>query len=54
MSRLARQIDVATPTMDAMIHLTSVLMHRDYAGEALRTPEALGIGDFSAAELSSL
>ncbi|MCP4301361.1 MAG: opine dehydrogenase [Gammaproteobacteria bacterium] len=54
MSRLARQIDVETPTMDAMIEITSVLMHRDYAGEALRTPEGLGIGDLSAAELGSL
>jgi len=54
MSRLARQVDVETPTIDAMIHLTSVLMHRDYAGEALRTPEGLGIGDLSAGELSSL
>ena len=54
MTRLARQVGVETPTMDAMIHLTSVLMNRDYAGEALRTPEALGIGDYSAAELGSL
>ena len=54
MSRLARQLDVETPTMDAMIQLTSVLMNRDYAGEALRTPESLGIGDFSAAQLGSL
>jgi opine dehydrogenase len=54
MSQLARQVGVETPTMDAMIQLTSVLMNRDYAGEALRTPEALGIGDYSAAELSSL
>ena len=54
MSRLARQVDVETPTMDAMIQLTSVLMNRDYAGEALRTPETLGIDRFSAAELGCL
>ena len=54
MSRLARQINVETPTMDAMICITSVLMNRNYAGEALRTPEVLGIGDLSAAELGSL
>jgi len=54
MSGLARQIGVETPTMDAMIQLTSVLMNRDYAGEALRTPESLGIGDFSAAQLGAL
>jgi len=54
MTRLARQVDVETPTMDAMIQLTSVLMNRDYAGEALRTPETLGIDGLSAAELGSL
>lgn len=54
MSGLARQIGVETPTMDAMIQLTSVLMNRDYRGEALRTPESLGIGDFSAAQLGAL
>jgi len=54
MSGLARQIDVDTPTMDAMIQLTSVLMNRDYAGEALRTPESLGIGKLSAAQLGRL
>ena len=54
MSRLARQVGVETPTMDSIIQLTSVLMNRDYAGEALRTPRTLGIDGFSAAELSSL
>ncbi len=54
MARLAHQIGVATPTMDAMIQMTSVLMNRDYAGEALRTPTTLGIGDLSAEALGSL
>ena len=54
MSRLARQVDVETPTMDAMIRLTSVLMNRDYAAEALRTPETLGIDGLSVAELGCL
>jgi opine dehydrogenase len=54
MSGLARQIDVETPTMDAMIQLTSVLMNRDYRSEALRTPESLGIGNLSAAQLGRL
>ena len=54
MSRLARQIGVETPTIDAMIQLTSVLMNRDYADEALRTPETLGIDGLSAVELGSL
>ncbi len=54
MSGLARQVGVETPTMNAMIQITSVLMNRDYAGEALRTPETLGIDSLSAAELASL
>jgi len=54
MSRLARQLGVATPTIDAMIQVTSVLMARDYAGEALRTPATLGIEHMSAGELGKL
>jgi opine dehydrogenase len=54
MSRLARQIGVETPTMDSIIHITSVLMGRDYAAEAPRTPESLGIGGWSAGELAAL
>jgi len=54
MSNLARQVGVDTPTMNAIIQVTSVLMNRDYAGEALRTPESLGIADRSAAELGGL
>jgi hypothetical protein len=40
--------------MDAMIQVTSVLMHRDYANEGLRTPQGLGIGGLSVSELGSL
>ena len=54
MSNLARQVGVETPTMEAIIQVTSVLMNRDYAGEALRTPATLGIADRSAAELGRL
>jgi len=54
MSRLARQVGVKTPTMDAIIQVTSVLMARDYAAEALRTPQGLGIGGLSAGELGRL
>ena len=54
MARLARQLGVATPTMDAAIHLASVLMERDYAAEALRTPASLGIGEMSAEALGGL
>ena len=54
MSRLAQQVGVETPTMDAIIHITSTLMNRDYAAEALRTPASLGIGGLSAEELGKL
>jgi len=54
MSRLARQVGVKTPIMDSIVQITSVLMDRDYAAEALRTPESLGIGSLSAEELGSL
>ena len=54
MTRLARQVGVDVPTMDAIIQLTSVLMARDYEGAALRTPESLGIGQYSADELGEL
>ncbi len=52
MSALARQIGVETPTMDAIIRIASVLMARDYAAEAKRTPASLGIGDRSVEELA--
>ena len=54
MSRLARQIGVETPTIDAIIQFASVLMNRDYASEARRTPETLGIAHLSASELAIL
>ncbi len=54
MSRLARQVGVEVPTIDAIVQVTSVLMARDYAGEAKRTPESLGIGERTAAELGTL
>ena len=54
MSRLARQVGVETPTIDAIIQVTSVLMARDYAREAPRTPDALGIGGLSTEELGVL
>ena len=54
MSHLARQLGVKTPTIDSVIQLASMLMDRDYAGEALRTPDSLGIGHLSEEELSEL
>jgi opine dehydrogenase len=54
MSKLGKQVGVETPTIDAIIQVTSVLMNRDYAGEALRTPESLGIGDLTAEQIAAL
>ena len=54
MSQLGQQVGVATPTIDSLIRLASVLMNRDYAGEALRTPESLGIGKLDAEQIAAL
>jgi len=54
MASLARQLGVATPTIDAVIHLTSVLMNRDYAAEAMRTTETLGLAGLDIGALARL
>ena len=54
MSELGRQVGVETPTINAVIRVASVLMDRDYAGEASRTPASLGIGGLTAEELARL
>jgi opine dehydrogenase len=54
MSGLGRQIGVATPAMDAVIRVASIIMARDYRSEAARTPDSLGIAGLSTAELSVL
>ena len=54
MSKLGQQIGVATPGIDAIINIASIVMARDYRAEALRTPESLGIADRSTEELAAL
>ena len=54
MSKLGQQIEVATPGIDAVINVASIVMARDYRSEALRTPKSLGIADRSAEELNLL
>ena len=54
MSKLGQQIGVATPGIDAVINVASIVMDRDYRDESLRTPESLGIADRSATELATL
>mgnify|MGYP001547067794 CR=1 FL=1 len=54
LSGLEKQIGVDTPTIDAIIQVTSVLMNRDYAAEAQRTPESLVFAGLTVEELGSL
>ena len=54
MSKLGQQIGVATPGIDAVINVATIVMARDYRAEALRTPESLGIADRSTEELATL
>jgi len=54
MSTLGQQIGVATPGIDAVINVASIVMAHDYRAEALRTPESLGIADHSVEELATL
>ena len=54
MSELAKQVGVATPGIDAVIQVASIVMASDYRAAAFRTPTSLGIADRSVAELASL
>ena len=51
---LARRLDVSTPTMDAIIELTSVVLGRDLRAEAARTMRSLALDRLSNNELLSL
>ncbi len=54
LQKLGEQIGVATPVMSAVITLVSLLMNRDYLGEARRTMETLGLSGHPAKELNKL
>ncbi len=54
LQKLGEQIGVATPVMSAVITLVSLLMNRDYLGEARRTMETLGLAKHTAKELEQL
>jgi len=47
MKDLADLLGVETPNMSATIQLASVLMKRDYLGEARRTMSSLGLSDYA-------
>lgn len=51
---LAQRIGVATPVMDSVIALASVVLARDFRGEQARTLETLGFGDLTVEELQAL
>jgi len=54
LQKLGEQVGVATPVMSAVITLASLLMNRDYVGEARRTMETLGLADHTAEKLEKL
>jgi opine dehydrogenase len=51
MQQLGEQVGVETPYMSSIIRIVSLLMNRDYIGEAKRTMETLGLSGYSAEEL---
>jgi opine dehydrogenase len=54
LQNLGEQVGVATPIMSAVITLVSLLMNRDYAAEAPRTMETLGLSQKTPEELERL
>jgi opine dehydrogenase len=51
---LARQVGVPTPTMDAIIDITSVVLGRDLRADGARTMSSLGLDELSTEQLLSL
>jgi len=51
---LGKHIGIETPTMDAILHLVSVAMGRDYKAEKARTMEKLGLDKYSLEELKQI
>lgn len=54
LSDLAARLGVATPVMDSVIAIASVVLARDFRAEAARTVTTLGLDGLSAAELAAL
>ena len=54
LSDLGRQIGVPTPVMDAIVEIASVVMARDFRGEARRTMAGAGLAGLSTEELRAL
>lgn len=51
---LARRVGVPTPTLDAVIELSGVVLARDFRREGQRTLASLGLGDYGADDLRAL
>lgn len=51
---VAQRIGVATPVMDSVLTIASVVLARDFRGEKARTLDSLGIGDLSPEDLLKL
>ncbi len=54
LKKLGEQVGVETPVISAVIALASLLMKRDYEGEAKRTMETLGLSSHTAEEIQAL
>jgi opine dehydrogenase len=54
MKDLADQLGVGAPHMSALIRLASVVMQRDYLGEARRTMHSLGLSGYTVEQLQNL
>ena len=54
LQKLGEQIGAKTPIMSSVITLASLLMNRDYLGEARRTMETLGLSKHTAKELEKV
>ena len=54
LSDLGRTIGVPTPVMDAIIEIASVVMARDFRGEAKRTMATAGLSDHTLEQLRAL
>ena len=54
MQKLGEHVGVDTPCISAIIRLVSLLMNRDYLGEAKRTVKSLGLSEYTEEELVKL